>query len=118
MAIEKKITKRDRFIALRSLVLDDADMVAFIDNEIALLDRKHSKTNEKATAERAEFLDRVYSALLAKGGYVQAKALIGSPEFGDEVMSSQKLSPALKALVAEGRAVEQKDKKATVYKAV
>lgn len=121
MATEKKITKRDRFNALINLVNangGDTDMVAFLENEIALLDRKHSKTNAKASAERTAFLDLVYDALAEKGCAVQAKALIGSAVFGDEVMSSQKLSPALKALVAEGRAEEIKDKKVTLYKAI
>lgn len=39
------MTKREMFTAIRSIVADNADMVAFIDHEIELLDKK--KTSAK-----------------------------------------------------------------------
>jgi hypothetical protein len=40
-----KVTKRERFIQLREMVIEDAEMVAFLDNELELLDRKRGKSN-------------------------------------------------------------------------
>ena len=49
----KKITKRDRFNALLALseVQADADLVAFIEHEIELLDKKNS-SEKKLTAQQ------------------------------------------------------------------
>ena len=49
----KKITKRDRFNALLALseVQADADLVAFIEHEIELLDKKNS-SEKKPTAQQ------------------------------------------------------------------
>ena len=49
----KKITKRDRFNALLSLseVQANADLVAFIEHEIELLDKKNS-SDKKPTAQQ------------------------------------------------------------------
>lgn len=36
------MTKREMFVAIREVVIDNVDMVAFCDREIALLDKKKS----------------------------------------------------------------------------
>ena len=36
------MTKREMFVAIREVVIDNVDMVAFVDREIALLDKKKS----------------------------------------------------------------------------
>ena len=53
MASNKKITKRDRFNALLSLseVQANAELVAFIEHEIELLDKKNS-SEKKPTAQQ------------------------------------------------------------------
>ena len=53
MATNKKITKRDRFNALLSLseVQANAELVAFIEHEIELLDKKNS-SEKKPTAQQ------------------------------------------------------------------
>ena len=40
------MTKREMFTAIRSIVADNADMVAFIDKEIALLDKKRTSAKK------------------------------------------------------------------------
>lgn len=47
------MTKREMFAEIRTVVADNADMVAFIDNEISLLDRK-SATPRKPTKTQVE----------------------------------------------------------------
>lgn len=41
---EKKLTKRDRFEQIKALVANEPELVEFIDHEIELLARKHSKS--------------------------------------------------------------------------
>ena len=40
------MTKREMFTAIRSIVADNADMVTFIDKEIALLDKKRTSAKK------------------------------------------------------------------------
>lgn len=53
-ATEKKITKRDRFEEIKALLADNADIVAFCDNEIALLDGKADKAKARAAKKKAD----------------------------------------------------------------
>ena len=63
---EKKITKRERFMELVALVeksdvANKTDMVAFLEHEIELLERKSSKSAEsKAQKEHLEIMDKIY----------------------------------------------------------
>ena len=41
-----KVTKRMRFEQIKSLVGDNEELVAFIDHEIELLDKKNSRTGK------------------------------------------------------------------------
>lgn len=41
-----KVTKRERFAQLRAIVIDNAELVAFIDHEIELLNKKNSSKGE------------------------------------------------------------------------
>ena len=41
-----KVTKRDRFAQLRAIVIDNAELVDFIDHEIELLNKKNSSKGE------------------------------------------------------------------------
>ena len=47
------MTKREMFAEIRNIVADNAEMVAFIDHEIALLDRK-SSSPKKPTKTQIE----------------------------------------------------------------
>ena len=40
----KKLTKKEYFGVIRNLVIDNEELVAFIDHEIELLNKKSSKT--------------------------------------------------------------------------
>lgn len=66
MATEKKITKREMFTAIRGLseVQSNPDMVAFIDHEIELLDKK-SSTKSKADIAKEEKNEAIYADILS-----------------------------------------------------
>ena len=64
----EKMTKRDQFNTIKSLLADHADIVEFCDNEIALLNKKALKAKEAAAKKRAEgdeLTEVVYSAVSA-----------------------------------------------------
>lgn len=61
-----KITKKDMFKTIASLLADNAEVVAFCDNEIALLEKKAAKAKETAAKKKAEgdeLRDVVFTAM-------------------------------------------------------
>jgi hypothetical protein len=52
--MEKKTTKREMYGVIMEAMADNADVVAFCENEIALLDKKAIKAKERAAAKRVE----------------------------------------------------------------
>lgn len=57
------MTKKEMFAEIRKVVIDNQEMVDFIDHEIELLSKKRSTTNSKAKAETEERANKVYDAL-------------------------------------------------------
>ena len=64
----KKVTKREYFAQLREVVKDNAELVAFIDHEVELLDRKNSKTSQTKGQKINEQINEVLVQELAKVG--------------------------------------------------
>lgn len=110
-----KMTKRDYFNAIKAIdeVAANADMVAFIDHEIELLDKKASskkatKTQEENVGIKAEIL----SVLTSEGATVtdiQSKSeMLGG-------LSNQRVSALLRQLVESGEVVKTIDKKKSYF---
>lgn len=62
----EKMTKKEMFTNIKSLLADNADVVEFCDKEIGLLDKKAAKAKEAAAKKRAEgdeLMDAVYAAV-------------------------------------------------------
>lgn len=103
---EKKITKRDRFEEIKALLADNADIVEFCDNEIALLDGKAEKAkarNAKKKAEGDVLLTAVADVLTED---FQTIADITGKIDGDDVTNA-KVQARLKKLVDSGVAVKE-----------
>jgi len=122
---EKKITKRERFMELVALVeksdvANKTDMVAFLEHEIELLDRKSSKSTEsKAQKEHLEIMDKIYKALKEVGKPVTITELMkASVEMAE--YSNQKLSALLKKMTEAENPVVVKtiEKKKSYFSAV
>ena len=122
---EKKITKRERFMELVALVeksdvTNKADMVAFLEHEIELLDRKSSKSTESKTQkEHLEIMDKIYKALKEVGKPVTITELMkASVEMAE--YSNQKLSALLKKMTEAENPVVVKtiEKKKSYFSAV
>ena len=122
---EKKITKRERFMELVALVeksdvANKTDMVAFLEHEIELLERKSSKSTESKTQkEHLEIMDKIYKALKEVGKPVTITELMkASVEMAE--YSNQKLSALLKKMTEAENPVVVKtiEKKKSYFSAV
>lgn len=100
----KKMTKKDYFNALRNLVIYNEELVAFIDRELALLEKKSSRTrkptatqieNEELKADIMAYLTEVDTMKCIKELRQEIPSLAGR--------SDQKISRLLKALVDTGK---------------
>lgn len=59
-----KVTKAMRLADIKELLADNADIVAFCNKEIALIDSKAAKAKERAAAKKDE-VDELYDAVVA-----------------------------------------------------
>lgn len=114
---EKKLTKRDYFGMLRALpeVQDHPELVAFIDREVGLLDKKNSG-NRKPTANQVanEVLrNAIYAAMQDNRLYTVGELIKAVPECAD--LSAPKVTAQVTAMVKDGRLVNTKDKRKSYY---
>ena len=102
---EKKITKRDRFEEIKTLLADNADIVAFCDNEIALLDGKADKAKARAAKKKADgdaLQDEV--AALLTGDFQTIDAIMNG--ITDTEATKAKVQARLTKLVNAGIAIK------------
>lgn len=102
---EKKITKRDRFEEIKTLLADNADIVAFCDNEIALLDGKADKAKARAAKKKADgdaLQDEV--AALLTGDFQTIDAIMAG--ITDAEATKAKVQARLTKLVNAGVAIK------------
>ena len=113
-----KMTKKDYFAILREMVKGsdrETDLIAFIDHEVELLDKKHSKSGStKTQKENVEIMEKIANALAVVGKPVTVtdlqKEVSEMAEF-----SNQKLSALLKKLVDNGEVVKTIEKKKSYF---
>ena len=105
-----KITKRDRYTSIIDILKDvnaDADLVAFCEGEIALLDKKSAKAKETAAAKKTEvdtLTESIKDALgtLADGAYATIADVTAMVGADDEEVTPNKVSYRLSQLVKAG----------------
>lgn len=104
--MEKKVTKRENYLKVLDYVKDNADLVAFINHEIELLDKKNLKV-KKPTARQIEnenLKDVILDIMVAGTQYTIADLQSMSPSLAE--LSNQRISAILSQLV-EDKAVER-----------
>ena len=115
--MEKKMTKKEMFAMIMELaeVKANEEMVAFIDHEIELLEKKASKSGQSRTQKENEVLiEQIFEALSIVEKPMTITEFQG--EFSDMAeYSNQKLSALLKKLVESGRVVKTIDKKKSYF---
>lgn len=108
--MSKKLTKKEMFAKLKGLVGDNADMVAFIDHEIELLDKKNGSRSMTANQKANENIKvEVLNAMEIGKSYT-----IGELMKLVSVESNQKLS-ALVTQLKNDKLVERIEIKGRAY---
>ena len=113
----KKITKRDRFNALLNMaeVKANPDMVAFIEHELELLDKKNSaekKPTAQQTANEA-IKSAIVEAMEANRLYTVTEIQKSVAECAD--LSNQRVSALLRQLKDDGVVVRTEDKRKAYF---
>ena len=111
----KKMTKKEMFNEIRKVVVDNAEMVAFIDHELELLDRKKSSTSLSQTQkDNLELVETIYNELVRIGKAITITDLQNESEILKDY-SNQKLSALLKKLVDTNQVAKVIDKKKSYF---
>ena len=109
-----KITKKEMFTMIKAQVKDNAEMVAFIDHEIELLDKKASNKKATKTQEANVGIKSTILAVLEGNKSMTVTEMQGaSAELGK--LSNQKVSALVRQLVDAGDVVRIIDKKVSRF---
>lgn len=109
-----KKTKREFFGEIKEIVKGNAELVAFIDHELELLDKKTSAKSTKVNTEQVELMDKIVNALNEIGRSVTISEL--QKENAEMAKySNQKLSAMLKKLVDNKQVTKIVDKKKSYF---
>ena len=101
------MTKREMFVAIREVVIDNVDMVAFVDREIALLDKKKSAPKKlTATHCKADII-----AYLIEVDQPKNISEIQADVASVATFSNQRITHILSALVADSKVTKTYIKK-------
>ena len=116
----KKITKRDRFNALLALseVQADADLVAFIEHEIELLDKKNS-SEKKPTAQQTaneSIKAAIVAGMTPNRLYTVTEIQKEIPECAE--LSNQRVSALLRQMKDDGIVTRTEDKRKAYFSIV
>lgn len=110
-----KKTKKEFYGELRELVKDNAELVAFIDHEVELLNKKRTSNGQTATQKaNVEVKEKIVNALVEIGRNVTISELQAENEEMAQ-FSNQKLSALLKQLVDNGEVTKVVDKKKSYF---
>ena len=123
MAEIKKLTKKEYFGMIREIVIDNPELVAFVDHEVELLNRKNSKTSQTKTQAENEVIAQMLIQELAKVGKpVTITELMTCSDVvknyvtkEDKPLSNQKISAIFKQLTESNQIVKVTDKKKSYF---
>lgn len=113
------MTKREMFAAIREVVVDNAEMVAFIDHEIELLVKKSSAERKptKVQLENTHFKE-IILAYLTEMGTARCIKELQSEIVEISELSNQRVTHLMTALVNEGKVSKEYIKKTPFYSAI
>ena len=109
-----KKTKREFFGEIREIVKENTELIAFIDHELELLDKKTSAKSTKVNTEQVELMNKIVNALNEIGRSVTISELQKENAEMAEY-SNQKLSAMLKKLVDNKQVTKIVDKKKSYF---
>ena len=109
-----KKTKKDLFLEVREVVAGNEELVAFIDHELELLNKKASTKSTKVNDEQVALMKKIVNALNEIGRSVTISELQKENAEMAEY-SNQKLSAMLKKLVDNKQVTKIVDKKKSYF---
>ena len=114
--MEKKITKKEMFAMIMEEVKGNAEMVAFLEHEIELLNKKKGSADSKKIESQKADEELVKSVLVTLGHKVTVTELLNaSVELATQLKTNQKTSSVLKRLVDNGEVVKTIEKKVSYF---
>ena len=109
------MTKKEMFLAIREVVSADAEMVAFIDKEIDLLNRKSASRKPTKTQTENEVYKADILVTLSTADAPLSIKDIQAETASLEELSNQRISHLLKALVDSGQVAKVYVKKVPLF---
>lgn len=109
-----KKTKKDLFLEVREVVAGNEELVAFVDHELELLNKKTSTKSTKVNEEQVALMEKIVNALNEIGRSVTISELQKENAEMAEY-SNQKLSAMLKKLVDSKQVTKMVDKKKSYF---
>ena len=110
-----KVTKSERFEQIKALVRDNEELVAFIDHEIELLDKKNSRSGKptKTQIENEKIKKTILDILQTTGKPMTVTQLLANDEL--DGLSNQRVSALLTQLKKSDKVVRTVEKKVAFY---
>ena len=110
-----KVTKRERFEQIKALVSDNTELVAFIDHEIELLNKKNSRSGKptKTQVENEVIKNTILDTLQTIGKPATVTQLLATGELNG--LSNQRVSALLTQLKKSDKVVRTVEKKVAFY---
>ena len=110
-----KVTKRERFEQIKALVSNNAELVAFIDHEIELLNKKNSRSGKptKTQVENEAIKNTILDTLQTIGKPVTVTQLLANDKLNG--LSNQRVSALLTQLRKSDKVVRTVEKKVAFY---
>ena len=113
--MEKKITKKERFMELKEKVANCPELVEFLDHEIELLNKKeNTKTPSKTQIENENTKNVIVNVLTDLARPVTITEL-QEKDSTLATLSNQKISALLTQLVKDNKVVRTVDKKKAYF---
>ena len=109
------MTKKEMFLAIREVVSADAEMVAFIDKEIDLLNRKSASRKPTKTQTENEVYKADILVTLSTADAPLSIKDIQTETASLEELSNQRISHLMKALVDSGQVAKVYVKKVPLF---
>ena len=109
------MTKREMFNAIREAVIENKEMVAFIDHEIELLNKKSVSRKPTKTQVENETFKADIVAYLAVTDRARTIREMQSDVVSLSTLSNQKITHLLIALIKEGKVVRTEIKRVAYY---
>ena len=110
-----KVTKRERFEQIKALVRDNEELVAFIDHEIELLNKKNSRSGKptKTQLENEKIKNTILDILQTTGKPMTVTQLLTNDEL--DGLSNQRVSALLTQLRKADKVERTVEKKVAFY---